>query len=78
MRCRTSSPSRSSVAASGPKILTATSALTPETTSSRRIAIGCVKFTLTPGTAASADAIASINCCLSRPVFHDSTGWRMT
>ena len=39
------SPStRSSVAGSGPKTLTATSALTPETTSSRRMAMGWVKL----------------------------------
>ena len=42
-------PSRSSVGGVRPKTFTATSALTPETTSSRRIAIGCVKLNVTPG-----------------------------
>ena len=54
MTARTCSPSSSRVARSGPKIFTATSALTPDTTSSRRIAIGCVKLNETPGIASSA------------------------
>ncbi len=58
------------MAASWPKIFTATSAFTPEITSSRRMAIGCVKLKVTPGIASSAAASASISASLSRPVVH--------
>ena len=40
---------RSRTSGSSPKIFTATSALMPETTSSSRMAIGCVKLYSTPG-----------------------------
>ena len=62
------------MALSSPKIFTATSALTPETTSSSRIAIGCVKLTATPGISPSATDRASISPSLLRPVVHVSSG----
>ena len=74
----TSEATRSSTALSSPNTFTATSALTPDTTSSSRIAIGCVKFTATPGISPSAAASASINPSLFRPVVHAASGWRFT
>ena len=68
------SPTRSSVAGSGPKTLTATSAFTPETTSSRRMAMGWVKLQATPGISASAAAMWSMSSSFDQPLFHSSDG----
>ncbi len=75
---RISSPTRSRVAGSGPKTLTATSAFTPETTSSRRMAMGWVKLKATPGISASAVAMWSMSSSFDQPLFHSSMGWRFT
>ncbi len=74
----TSWPSCSSVAMSGPKIFSAMSAFTPETTSSRRMAIGCVKLNVTPGITDSASAIASMSVSFVWPLVHWSCGCRLT
>ena len=73
-----SPPSRSSTPASGPNTFTATSAFTPDTTSSRRMAIGWVKLNSTPGREPSASDIATIRSSLVRPLFQVSMGCRIT
>ncbi|MCK7523981.1 MAG: hypothetical protein MZV64_43325 [Ignavibacteriales bacterium] len=72
-------PAARATAASGPKTFTATSAFTPETTSSRRMAIGWVKLNSTPGSSRERRRPSrSISSSFVRPLFHSSMGWRMT
>jgi hypothetical protein len=54
-------PNASSVRKSSPKIFTARSAFTPDTVSSIRMAIGCVKLNATPGKSPTSLSSASMS-----------------
>ena len=73
-----SSPAETSRSRSSPYNTIASCALTPLSSSSTRLAIGCEKLSSMPGTLPNAFARASTSSGLERPVPHCFSGLRVT